>query len=92
MMTRKQIDTSREIRLWTTGIVLPVVTTVALLAANPEVRDWTKDKFVRGKTWVKSLFKGKKKEEKLKIEHKTVEIKNQQTIDMLKRVNKIEGS
>ena len=63
MMTRKQIDTSREIRLWTTGIVLPVVTTVALLATNPEVRDWTKDKFVRGKTWVKSLFKGKKKVE-----------------------------
>ena len=63
MMTRKQIDTSREIRLWTTGIVMPIVTTVVLLAANPDVRDFCKDKFVKVKTWTKTTFSSKKKEE-----------------------------
>lgn len=90
-MTRKNIDTSREIRLWTTGVILPLATTVVLLATNPEVRDFCKDKFVKATTWTKSLFTSKKKE-RVNVEHKTVEIKNQQTIDMLKRVNKVEGS
>ena len=63
MATRKQIDTSREIRLWTTGIVMPIVTTVVLLASNPDVRDWTKDKVSRFKTWTKTKFSSKKKVE-----------------------------
>ena len=37
-MNRKQIETSREIRLWITGIVGPVVIgTATILASDPEL-------------------------------------------------------
>lgn len=39
-MTYKQIETSREIRLWITGILGPVIIGAAtIIANNPEVRD-----------------------------------------------------
>ena len=37
-MTRRQIDTSREMRLWFAQIVIPASTLVATTMAIPEVR------------------------------------------------------
>lgn len=38
-MTRRQIDQSREIRLWIGQIVVPALTLAATTMAIPEVRD-----------------------------------------------------
>ena len=43
-MTYKQIETSREIRLWLTSIIVPAVTTVGTLMMVPEVRYAVKSK------------------------------------------------
>ena len=44
-MTYKQIETSREIRLWITGILGPVIIGGAtILASNPELVIVTKDR------------------------------------------------
>lgn len=46
-MNNRQIETSREIRLWITGIIGPVVTgTAIILANNPELQTvaWKKIK------------------------------------------------
>lgn len=37
-MTNRQIETSREIRLWTTGIIVPVILgTATIFATNPHL-------------------------------------------------------
>jgi len=59
MATRKQLDTARETRLWIVDIVVPVVTAGIVLATNPHVQEWCKDKATKVKTW----FTSKKKEE-----------------------------
>lgn len=46
-MTYKQIETSREIRLWITGIIVPAVTTVATLMVIPQVKNAVLQKFDR---------------------------------------------
>ena len=38
-MTRKQIDASRERRLWLSQIIVPTLTTVGALLTVPEVRN-----------------------------------------------------
>lgn len=43
-MTYKQIETSREIRLWIGQIVVPAVTTAVMMMTVPEVRDAVKTK------------------------------------------------
>lgn len=60
-MTYKQIETSREIRLWITGIIGPIVIGGAtLLASDPELRQtfrsWLKDTMNR----IKNKFKKRK--------------------------------
>lgn len=40
MMNYRQIETSREIRLWVTGIIMPVLLgTAAILVSNPDLLD-----------------------------------------------------
>lgn len=57
-MTYKQIDASREIRLWVTQIVLPAVATVgAVLYTNPELRHKAADKVQDIKYRIKTKFK-----------------------------------
>lgn len=38
-MTRKQLDTMREVRLWVGQMIIPSVTLGAALMANPDVRN-----------------------------------------------------
>ena len=56
-MTRKNIDTSREIRLWV-GIILSGITTAAVLASNPYISTNVKRKI----NSVKDYVNAKKKE------------------------------
>lgn len=57
MATWKQIETSREIRLWLSQIVIPAATVAGTLMAIPEVREGVKAKAVEIKEKVKSKLK-----------------------------------
>ena len=56
-MTWKQIETSREVRLWVGQIVVPIVTTVGAMMMVPEVRTTIIDKSSELKSRVKAKFK-----------------------------------
>lgn len=43
-MTRRQIDASRERRLWISQVIIPTLTLVATAMAIPEVRETVKAK------------------------------------------------
>lgn len=58
MATWKQIETSREIRLWISQIIVPVIGVTGALMAIPEVREAVKVKAVEIKDKVKSKLKG----------------------------------
>ena len=53
-MSYKNIEKSREIRLWIGQIIIPVMTAGILLVANPNVRNWVKDKYFDAKTALKN--------------------------------------
>ena len=53
VMTRKQIDASREIRLWIIQVIMPAT---ALAMAIPETRNAMIDGFQNAKRSVKSMF------------------------------------
>lgn len=62
-MTYKQIETSREIRLWITGIVGPIIIGGAtILAGSPELRVSVKNGIKAKMNAISKKFK--KKEEK----------------------------
>lgn len=53
-MTWKQIEASREVRLWVTQIIVPVLgMATALIVAVPEARDAAVAKFVETKDKIK---------------------------------------
>lgn len=43
-MTYKQIEASRELRLWIGQVIVPVVSVSAVLLSNPNVRKATSEK------------------------------------------------
>ena len=45
-MTYKQIEASREARLWIGQVIVPAVTCVTIAMANPEVRKAVTTKFI----------------------------------------------
>jgi len=55
-MSYKNIERSREIRLWIGQIIIPVLTTGLILAANPHVRKFVKDKYSDAKEKIKMTF------------------------------------
>lgn len=55
-MTWKQIEQTRELRLWITQIVAPAVLVTAYLASIPEVRESVSNKVNQVKTTIKSKF------------------------------------
>lgn len=61
-MTRRQIDQSREIRLWIGQIVVPAVTTTAMAMAIPEVREAVATKAKQVKQSIELKMKRKEKE------------------------------
>lgn len=56
-MTRKQIDASRERRLWFTQVVMPTLTVVGAVLMVPEVRYAVSDKIRDIKEKVGTKFK-----------------------------------
>ena len=43
-MTYKQIEASRELRLWIGQVIVPAVSVTAVVLANPDVRNAAKQK------------------------------------------------
>lgn len=63
-MTRKQIDQSREARLWISQVIVPAVVAGSVAWSNPEVRVFVKGKYVGLKKCVnKQIQKFKKGKE-----------------------------
>lgn len=56
-MTWKQIETSREARLWIGQIVIPAATVMVTALAVPEVRDAAKTRVQRVKNFIKTKRK-----------------------------------
>ena len=57
-MTRKQIDASRELRLWIGQVIVPAVgVTAGVLAMHPEIREMAKQKYTDLKKSVKHKFR-----------------------------------
>ena len=56
-MTRRQIDSSRERRLWIGQVVIPTLTLIATAMSIPEVRETTKVKVKEIKRKIENRFK-----------------------------------
>lgn len=56
-MTYKQIEASREVRLWIGQVVVPAVMAGVMLVANPITRDFIVDKTTVVKDKFKTMFK-----------------------------------
>ena len=57
-MTYKQIEASREVRLWITQVIVPMLgMTTALIATVPEFREATVTKFNEAKNLIKYKLK-----------------------------------
>ena len=61
IMTRKQIDGAREVRLWVGQVIVPAVVGGITIMSNPYSRTFVQCKVADAKDAVKKLFK--KKEE-----------------------------
>lgn len=51
-MTYKQIETSREIRLWATQIIMPAILTASVLLANDDIRKKASEKLSSAKEYI----------------------------------------
>lgn len=58
-MTYKQIQASHEIRMWMGQVIIPAVTAGIILAANPTVRAYAKNKVENIKLKHKTKKSGK---------------------------------
>ena len=56
-MTYKQIEASREARLWIGQVIIPAVTGITLAMANPTIRNATVTKIKDVKESIKKKFK-----------------------------------
>lgn len=56
-MTYKQIEASRELRLWIGQVVVPAAAAAAVVLSNPELKNAVKEKFES----IKDRFKKKEK-------------------------------
>ena len=56
-MTYRQIETSRELRLWIGQVIIPVATAATIILANPETRQKAIGKMESLTNSVKSRFK-----------------------------------
>lgn len=56
-MTRRQIDASRERRLWFSQVIMPTLTTIGTLMLIPEVRETVKLKATEIRDKIKDRIK-----------------------------------
>lgn len=55
-MSYKQIEKSREIRLWITQIIVPAFIGGAMILSNDGARAWVFEKADNAKAWFKEKF------------------------------------
>ena len=55
-MSYKQIEKSREIRLWITQIIVPALICGAMIGYNDGSRRWVFEKVDNAKAWFKEKF------------------------------------
>ena len=63
-MTYKQIEASREMRLWIGQVIVPAAAAAIAIASNPNTRDYISKKYNNVKSCMMSLYYHKKFEEK----------------------------
>lgn len=63
-MTYKQIEASREMRLWIGQVIVPAAVAVVAIASNPQTRNYVSKKYNNVKSRIRSLYYQKKFEEK----------------------------
>ena len=63
-MTYKQIEASREMRLWIGQVIVPAAVAAVAIASNPQTRDYISKKYNNVKSSMRSLYYKKKFEEK----------------------------
>ena len=63
-MTYKQIEASREMRLWIGQVIVPAAVAVVAIASNPQTRNYVSKKYNNVKSRMRSLYYQKKFEEK----------------------------
>lgn len=67
-MLVKNVEKSREVRLWITQIVAPVLIISVIIAQNPQVQDW----FTTKVNNIKQKHNKRKMEKKLQKEGKNI--------------------
>ena len=55
-MTYKQIEASREMRLWIGQVIVPAVTAAIAIASNPQTRNYVSEKYNNVKSRIKKKF------------------------------------
>ena len=63
-MTYKQIEASREMRLWIGQVIVPAAVAAVTIASNPQTRNYISKKYNNVKSRIRSLYYQKKFEEK----------------------------
>ena len=63
-MTYKQIEASREMRLWIGQVIVPTAVAAVAIASNPQTRNYVSKKYNNVKSRMRSLYYQKKFEEK----------------------------
>ena len=55
-MTYKQIEASREMRLWIGQVIVPAAVAVVAIASNPQTRNYVSKKYNNVKSRIKKKF------------------------------------
>ena len=58
-MTYKQIEASREMRLWIGQVIVPAAAAVIAIASNPNTRDYISKKYNNVKSRIQKKFEEK---------------------------------
>lgn len=56
-MTYKQIEASREMRLWIGQVIVPAAATAIAIASNPQTRNYVSEKYNNVKSRIQKKFK-----------------------------------
>lgn len=59
-MTYKQIEASREMRLWIGQVIVPAAAAAIVIASNPQTRNYISEKYQNAKSRMRSLYYQKK--------------------------------
>ena len=59
-MTYKQIEASREMRLWIGQVIVPAAAAAIAIASNPQTRNYVSKKYNDIKSHMRSLYYQKK--------------------------------